>query len=168
MKTLKVLFFATIALSACGLSAFGQSAQPAATAASFDKEIALMRTDLRSEKKKVVAMNVPLTADEATKFWPVYDQYVAEMTKNNNEFYDIVLQYSKNQKTWTDAECAKMLDRWSQYLVEQAKMRQKYVPLIEKVIPARKAALFFQIDRRLYLLMDLQITSYLPLIVQQN
>jgi len=47
-------------------------------------------------------------------------------------------------------------------------MRQKYVPMIEKVIPARKAALFFQIDRRLYLLMDLQITSYLPLIIQQN
>ena len=167
MKTLKILFFATIALTTCSLTAFGQTSQPAATAVSYEKEIALMRMDLRSEKKKVVAMNVPLTADEATKFWPVYDQYVAEMTKVNNEFYDIVLQYSKNQKTWTDAECAKMLDRWSQYLVEQAKMRQKYVPLIEKVIPARKAALFFQIDRRLYLLMDLQITSYLPLIIQQ-
>ena len=44
--------------------------------------------------------------------------------------------------------------------------RVKYIPLMEKAIPARKAALFFQIDRRLYALLDLQVASQIPLIIQ--
>jgi len=37
---------------------------------------------------------------------------------------------------------------------------------VEKVIPASKAALFFQIDRRLYLLLDLQVSTLHPLTTQ--
>ena len=36
-----------------------------------DANIQLMRQDIRSERKKVVAANMPLTETEATKFWPV-------------------------------------------------------------------------------------------------
>jgi hypothetical protein len=50
--------------------------------------------------------------------------------------------------------------------VRQAQTRQKYIPLVEKVIPGKKAALFFQIDRRLYAVIDLQISSQIPLILQ--
>jgi hypothetical protein len=45
-------------------------------------------------------------------------------------------------------------------------VRQKYIPIVEKVIPGRKAALFFQVDRRLYALMDLQVASQIPLVAQ--
>jgi len=38
-------------------------------------EINLMRKDLRDQKKQIVAANLPLTGDEAAKFWPVYDVY---------------------------------------------------------------------------------------------
>jgi len=34
------------------------------------------------------------------------------------------------------------------------------------VLPGKKAALFFQIDRRLYALMDLQTASEVPLVLQ--
>jgi len=49
-----------------------------------EKDLLLMRRDLRSEKKKIIAMNVPLTEGEATKFWPVYDQYAEDMRKHND------------------------------------------------------------------------------------
>ena len=125
-----------------------------------------MRGDLRSEKKKIIAMNVPLTDVEATKFWPVYDQYITEMKKWNDEFYHTVKDYGDNNKTWSDAQASAMLDKWVKVQGEQVKVRQKYIPLFEKVIPAKKAALFFQIDRRLYALMDLQVSTFLPLNTQ--
>ena len=59
-----------------------------------------------------------------------------------------------------------MIKRWADIQVQQAQTRQKYIPLIEKVIPGKKAALFFQIDRRLYALMDMQVASEVPLLVQ--
>jgi hypothetical protein len=58
-----------------------------------------------------------------------------------------------------------MLKRWSQIQVDLAQTRQKFLPRIEAVIPGRKAAHFFQIDRRLYALIDMQIASEVPLIV---
>ena len=59
-----------------------------------------------------------------------------------------------------------MVKRWSAIQVELAQTRQKFVPVIERVLPGKKAALFFQIDRRLYALMDLQIASEIPLVIQ--
>jgi hypothetical protein len=132
----------------------------------IEKDLALIRRNLRAEKKKILAMNVPLTEVEATKFWPVYDQYAADMSKHYDEFYLIIKEYAAKQKTLTDADAIGMIKRWTDVQVELAKTRQKHVPLIEKVIPGKKAALFFQIDRRLYALMDLQVASAVPLVLQ--
>jgi len=138
------------------------------TAAGVDVEtdIALLRRNLRADKKKLIALNVPLTETEATKFWPVYDQYAAEMAKHNDEFYLLIKEYAAKQKTITDAEAISLIKRWADLQVEATKTRQKYIPIVEKVIPGRKAALFFQIDRRLYALMDLQTSMALPLLTQ--
>ena len=59
-----------------------------------------------------------------------------------------------------------MVKRWANAQVEVAKTRQKYVPIFEKVIPGKKLALFSQVDRRLYELIDLQVASEVPLVYQ--
>ena len=41
-----------------------------------DQDLNLLRKDLRSKRKQLIAANLKLTDAEATKFWPVYDQYV--------------------------------------------------------------------------------------------
>ena len=137
-----------------------------ATGVEVETDMILLRRDLRADKKQIIALNLSLTETEATKFWPVYDQYAAEMAKYNDEFYTLIKNYAANQKTLTDAEAASMIKRWADVQVQLSQTRQKYIPVVEKVIPARKAALFFQIDRRLYALMDLQVSSKLPLLLQ--
>ena len=88
------------------------------------------------------------------------------MSKHYDEFYAVIKDYAANQKTLTDAQAISMVKRWSDIQVDVAQTRQKWVPAIEKVIPGKKAALFFQIDRRLYALMDLQVASEVPLVIQ--
>lgn len=66
----------------------------------------------------------------------------------------------------TDEQASSMMKRWAELNVQLAQTRQRYVPLLEKAIPARKAAHFFQIDRRLYSLLDLQVASQIPLVMQ--
>lgn len=154
----------TIAFTAASSTAFAQ--RETATGVEVEKDLALLRRDLKADKKQLIALNVPLTADEATKFWPVYDQYTGEMSKVYDEFYSIIKEYAANQKTLTDAQASSMINRWAAIQVQQAQTRQRYIPIVEKVIPSRKAALFFQIDRRLYELMDLQVASQIPLVSQ--
>jgi hypothetical protein len=130
------------------------------------RDVDLLRRDLRADKKQLIALNVPLTETEATKFWPVYDQYVADITKVYDEFYGSVKEYAAKQKTITDAESSALMKRWGDALVQIAQTRQRYIPIFEKVIPAKKAAVFMQVDRRLYALIDLQVVSQTPLLGQ--
>ena len=152
------------ALAAPSSRSFAQT--ETATGVEVEKDLALVRRNLRAEKKKILAENVPLTETEATKFWPVYDEYAADMSKHYDEFYALIKEYAANQKTLTDEQAISILKRWSDIQVDVAQTRQKWVPRIEKVIPGRKAAHFFQIDRRLYALMDLQVASQIPLVIQ--
>ena len=162
-KTIFVCLMAVISLAAAG-TAWAQTGPDKGVA--IDTDIELMRRDLQNDKKKLIALNVPLTADEATKFWPVYDEYTAAMAKVNDEFYKVIKDYALNQKTLTDAQAVDMIKRWGDAQVRVAQTRLKYVPAIEKVIPGKKAALFFQVDRRLYALMDLQTAAHVPLVLQ--
>src|ERR1700752_2735171 len=79
-----VCFVLTLAFAAAGSSVFAQ--KETANGVDVEKDLELLRRNLRSEKKQLIALNVTLTDAEATKFWPVYDQYVAEMAKHNDEF----------------------------------------------------------------------------------
>ena len=49
---------------------FAQTATNSQSA--LDQNIQLLRQDIRSKKKQLVAANLNLTETEATKFWPVY------------------------------------------------------------------------------------------------
>jgi len=145
-------------------SAFAQ--RETATGVNVEKDITLLRRDLRGDKKQLIALNLPLTETEATKFWPVYDQFIAEMAQHNDEFYGLIKNYVENQKTLTDEQASSMIKKWAEIQIQVAQTRQKYIPLVEKVLPGRKAALFFQVERRLSTLMDLQVSSQLPLMAQ--
>lgn len=157
-------FVLTLAFTAASSNVFAQ--KETATGVDVERDLELLRRDLRSEKKQLIALNIALTDAEATKFWPVYDEYVAEMAKQNDQFYAVIKDYAANQKTLTDEQAVSLISRWADIQVKQAQTRQKYIPIVEKVIPGRKAALFFQIDRRLYALMDLQVASQIPLLRQ--
>jgi hypothetical protein len=42
------------------------------------------------------------------------------------------------------------------------------VPIISTVLPGQKTATFFQIDRRIAMLIDLQLASEIPLVQEQH
>jgi hypothetical protein len=48
-------------------------AQPRARQTVSEQDIQLMRSDVRSVKKQIIAANMQLTDAQAEKFWPVYD-----------------------------------------------------------------------------------------------
>jgi hypothetical protein len=129
-----------------------------------EANIQLMREDIRAERKKIVAANLPLTEVEATKFWPVYDRYIAETIKVNDVRYALIKEYAQNYETLTDAQAASYIKRWMTLDADNTQLRLKYVPEFEKVISPKKTAMFFQIDRRVSMLIELQLASQVPLV----
>ena len=132
-----------------------------------DQEIQLMRQDIRAQRRQIVAANLPLSTEESAKFWPVYDQYIGETIKINDGRYGLVKDYAANYSTMTDAKAADFIRKWIESDKSMIDLRLKYVPIVEKVLSMKKSAMFFQIDRRTQLMIDLQLASQIPLISPQ-
>ena len=164
------LYFATSVLVVTSLLTAQQAAPAAASGMNpteeqvNDANIQLMRQDIRSQRKKVVAANLPLTATEATKFWPVYDQYIAETIKVNDERFALIKEYAKNYETATNEQADSFIKRWLAFDQDNTQLRLKYIPEFEKVISRKKTAMFFQIDRRVAMMIELQLASQVPLV----
>jgi hypothetical protein len=129
-----------------------------------DAAIQLMRQDVRADRKKVVAANMPLTADEATKFWPVYDRYIADATKINDVRYALIKEYAQNYDKMTDAQANGFINRWIKLDGDVVQLRLKYIPEFEKVVSPKKTAMFCQIDRRVSMMIELQLAAGIPLV----
>jgi hypothetical protein len=143
-----------------------QNAQPVAEraeAASIDEQIAMLRLDLRSTRKQVVAANMKLTDAEAEKFWPTYDQYVKELVDINNAKYALIKEYLQNTNM-TDEQADSLSKRWVEVDAAVVQLRLKYIPIFRKGLSAKGAAMFFQLDRRVQMMIDLQLASVIPLV----
>jgi hypothetical protein len=146
-----------------------QSAAANSTAdAIADQQLTLLRKDIRSIKKQLIAANLTLTDSEATKFWQLYEQYSAETEKINNSRTAIIKEYAEDYGTLSDDQADNLIRRWLDTDVEQTQLRQRYVAIFRKVLPGKKTATFIQLDRRISTMIDLQITSQLPLAQSQN
>ena len=167
-KTLAVLALVG-AMALASVPMFAQATQRAPGAgappkANLDQEIQMLRRDVRSAKKEITAANMNLTADEATKFWPIYDQYAAEVAKVGDSRVALIKEYAASYSTMTDAQANDFMKRATAIDQQFTATRLKYVPMVEKAISAKKAALWYQIDRRLDLMINLQLASDIPVV----
>ena len=156
-----VLLFAQTPIKPTGQSASGTDAQSNNVR---DQDIEMLRADLRSQRKQITALNLPLTADEATKFWPIFDQYRREAIKPNDERWALIKDYADNYNTMTDVQAQDYMKRSTDVEEQLLALRMKYVPMIEKVISPKKTALWYQIDRRIDLLINLQLSTVIPMV----
>jgi len=129
-----------------------------------DQDIEMLRQDIRAQRKEITAQNMNLTPAEATKFWPIFDQYRKEAIKPNDERWALIKEYAASYNTVTDAQASDFMTRANAVDEQLLALRMKYVPVFETVISARKTALWFQIDRRIDLLINLQLSASIPVV----
>ena len=132
-----------------------------------NQDLDLMRKDIRSQKKQLIAQNLKLTDAEATKFWPIYDQYTAELVKINDKKYATIQEYADHYGTLSDEQATKLMRQWMDVDVAAAQLRAKYLPIVSQAIGGRKGATFAQLDRRVSLMIELQLASQVPLVQAQ-
>jgi len=128
----------------------------------------LLRKDLRSKRKQLIAANLKLNDLEAAKFWPVYDQYIAELITINDRKFGLIQEYADNWGKLTNEQSLLFIRQWLDMDIAIAQLRQKYVPIVAKVLDGKKTATFFQLDRRIAMMLELQVSSQMPLVQEQK
>jgi Spy/CpxP family protein refolding chaperone len=163
-KALCAVVVATIAL---GTAAAGM-AQPAAAAspssADLDKLIELVRKDVRAEKSDIVSKTMKLDAGQAAAFWPVYKAYETERQALGDQRLAVIQDLAEHFETLNDAKAKGLLDRSFAIEEQRLALEKKYRDELLKVLPAKTVARFFQVESRLNNLINLKVSSQIPLV----
>jgi hypothetical protein len=126
---------------------------------STDEDIQLLRSDIRSQKKQIVAANMDLTDAEAEKFWPVYDRYATDVAKVYDTKIALFGEYLDNYQTMSGDQAESYLRRCVAVEDDLMQVRLKYLPEFRKVLTGRETTRFYQIDWRLDLMINLQLAQ---------
>jgi Spy/CpxP family protein refolding chaperone len=130
-----------------------------------DDFIDLLRKDVRSQKKQIIAQNMDLSDAEAQKFWPVYDQYAAELSRIYDTKIALLKDYAENYSSMTGEQAENYIRKRAEVEQSIMQLRLKYMPAFRKVLSGRETALFYQLDWRLGLAIDVELVQ-VPLINQ--
>jgi hypothetical protein len=142
-----------------------RTSAPNDSQASPDGFVDLLRKDIRSQKKQIIAENMELSDVEAEKFWPVYDQYAAELSKIYDVKIALLHDYADNYSTMTGEQAESYIRKRAEVEQSIMQLRLKYMPAFRRVLSGRETALFYQLDWRLGLAIDVQLIQ-VPLINQ--
>lgn len=156
-----ICLFSMVAVS--GIAA--QQAQPVSTTtASMDEMLAAVRADVQASRADVMAKNLSLTAAEAAKFWPVYEAYQKQQGVIMDAHEQGVQRYIEAFDTLDDAGALALIKAHLERDLSMDSLRQKALVDLQRAVGTKLAARAIQIDRRLSLAYQLQITSKIPLI----
>ena len=165
MKKLAIALVIGTSLLLIQSVAFAQKSEtPASGPTVSEQDIELLRSDIRSTKKQIIAANMKLTDAQAEKFWPVYDAYAQETTKLGDARYALIKEYANHYEDMTDAQADSLVNKMATLDEQTATLRQQWIPKFAKVLTGKQNALFFQLDRRINLLLDLQFAANIPLV----
>ncbi len=126
-----------------------------------DEQVLLKQ--VMTDRRAVYAANLGLTDSESRAFWPIYDEYEAKVKKVNDRFLDLVNRYVEKYDTLTDEQAKKMLDEKMAIEKERMDLKQNYTKKIEKVLPAKKALRYAQIETRVDNMLRRDVYALIPL-----
>jgi Spy/CpxP family protein refolding chaperone len=159
---------AILALVACvfTLPAWCADAPAAGAAAEPTPEqiVSDFRKDLEAKSADVMAKTLTLTADQATKFWPLYKEYQKEQAAIVDGQIEATKKYAASYGKLSDAEALAYVNALLQRDQKVHDLRVKWLAKFQTVVPGTTAARAIQVERRLGLVTQVGVSSQVPLV----
>ncbi|MGB8782006.1 MAG: hypothetical protein WCD02_02735 [Terriglobales bacterium] len=152
--------------AASALLATFAAAQPAPVVVTplTDTDIQLLRSDVQSAKNQIIADTMQFNNSESTVFWPVYRNYAHDLQEIGDDRVQLIKDYVKNYDNMDDAKAKALVQRMIDVEDRTLTLRKDYWPKFIKALGPKRAAKFYQIDSRISLMIDVQLTAAIPLI----
>jgi hypothetical protein len=173
MKKQRAAWITVVVLLVCAAGALAQTGQQAGTSPGSDSQniqayIALLRSDVRQQKAEMMGAVMQLSAGDAAKFWPIYEQYDEELAKLNDQRVANIQEYASTYDQMTDDKADELIHKAMSYRKQRAELLAKYYEQVKQSLGGITAARFIQVEDQLLLIIDLQIDSSLPVVGQSS
>ena len=126
--------------------------------------IDLLRADVRQQKAEIMGAVMLLSAADATKFWPIYSEYDAELTKLNDQRVANIKEYARTYTQMTDAKADELIQNALAYQKQRGELLAKTYDRVKQALGAITAARFVQVEHQLLSIIDLQVAAQLPIV----
>jgi Spy/CpxP family protein refolding chaperone len=149
------------------------SAEPAATAqpasysaptAAQEQAISQFRNDLMADRADIMAKGLKLSADQAAKFWPLFQDFQKEQAAVVDAQVKALKDYADNFARLSDEGALTYVNSLLERDQSVHDLRVKWLKKFQSAVPAKTAATAIQLDRRLGAITQVQLSSQIPLI----
>jgi len=130
----------------------------------LEPAIQMLRQEVGKDRREIVKANMLLTNSEAARFWPLYDEYRAEMNKIGDKRVKLITDFAANRDSMSEDEGLRLLKERLDIEKEKNDVRGDYVKKFNKELSARTTARFFQIDQKLDAAVEAALAAKIPLI----
>lgn len=134
----------------------------------INEYINLLRSDVRQQKAEIMGAVMGLSAEDAAKFWPIYSEYDASLSKLNDTRLANIKEYAQEYNGMTDEQADALMRKAADFQRQRNELLAQYYGQMKDALGAVTAARFVQVEHQLLLIIDLQIDSALPLIGQNQ
>jgi Spy/CpxP family protein refolding chaperone len=118
------------------------------------------------ERDMALIANLDLTETESEAFWPLYDEYRQKIRSVRERKLSLIEAYAERYRAGiVDEEFAEIAVKdWLKISLETVKIRQKYWKKFRRILPATKAARFYQLENKMDTEVDFVLAGGVPLI----
>jgi hypothetical protein len=136
----------------------------ASRAETLRDSIEVFRAQVLADRKAVVAASLDLTDAESVAFWPLYDEYQDAVNKLRRRRVNLILDYADAYPAVTDEKAHSLLAAHLAIKREWAQAEDAFAPRFEKILPAKKAARYYQIENKIDAIINYELAAEIPLV----
>ena len=125
--------------------------------------LALLRADVQANKTAIMTEAMMLTDEQGAAFWPIYREYLAELSKIKDKHLEMIKEYAANFDTLSDDKAKDIAKTWFNLKKKQLSLLEKTHKKVSKELNPGIASRFVQVDNVLNMFINLQIASQMPL-----
>jgi hypothetical protein len=133
-------------------------------AQSEDDYIEIVRDVLKTEKKVVIAEVMELSDTESGPFWELYNEYNFELSKVQNQRISLIKDFASNYENMTDEKADELWSSSLSYQQRALKLKKKYYGKFKKIMPAGRAAMYFQAENKIEAMINASLAMEIPFI----
>ena len=122
------------------------------------------RRDLMGQRADIMAKGLTLTADQAAKFWPLYETFQKEQAVIVDGQMQATQKYAEKFATLTDADALAYVNALLERDQKMHDLRVKWLAKFQTVVPPKVAARAIHLERRMGLVTQVKLSSQIPLV----
>jgi hypothetical protein len=130
----------------------------------FRAYVTLLRTDIKAERKDIINAIMQFNDSDATKFWPIFQEYDAELTTIGDGRMKLIVDYARNYENLTNEQADALMSKAFELEAQRAILKKKYFDKMKAQLSATQAAKFFLVENQIQHIIDLQISASLPVV----